>query len=44
MASTEEMRAGVRIAVAFLNDVAILLHKGEEKEDVCVRQWIMKSL
>jgi hypothetical protein len=33
MASREEMRAGFRVAVAFLlNEISALLEKGEEKD------------
>jgi hypothetical protein len=43
MASTEVMRAGVRVAVAFLlSEISTLLEKGEEKRSVCVRNWIRK--
>jgi hypothetical protein len=38
MASTEVIRAGVRVAVAFLlSEISTLLEKGEEKE-ICLRK------
>jgi hypothetical protein len=38
MASTEVMRTGVRVAVAFLlSEIPTLLEKGEEKE-ICLRK------
>jgi hypothetical protein len=38
MASTEVLRAGVRVAVAFLlREISTLLGKGEDKE-ICLRK------
>jgi hypothetical protein len=43
MASKEVMRAGVRVAIAFLlSEISILLEKGEETISVSVRNWIRK--
>jgi hypothetical protein len=44
MASTEVMRAGVRVTVAFLlSEITALLEKEKKKISVCVRNWIWKK-
>jgi hypothetical protein len=43
MTSTEVMRAGVRVAVAFLlSEISTLLEKGEEKE-ICLRKELIRK-